>query len=163
LVKVTKFGLPELKARLEPQMTESEVPDKAAGEQLVNDQQFGVATTDILSEIYSLGVTLYFLLTGVALSAEALQHVPKFSRFARPLRVLLGRLMHRNPDQRPKDLLVVTEMIRQSLAKIERRRSLSDRYGIPLRTSVPRRREARPRLLVRTAAVVGVLLLLAAI
>ena len=46
--------------------------------------------------------------------------------------------------------------------KIERRRALSDRYGIPLRTTVPRPREARPRRLVRAAAVVGVLLLLAA-
>ena len=78
------------------------------------------------------------------------------------MRVLLGRLLHRDPDQRPKDLLVVTEMIRESLGKIERRRTLSDRYGIPLRTSVPPPRKARPRRLLRTAAVVGVLLLLAA-
>ena len=163
LVKVTNFGLPELMARPEPQLIESDVPDKAAaGEQVTNDQQFSEPTKDIRSEIYSLGVTLYFLLTGVALSAEALQHGPKFSGFPKPLRFLLGRLLHRDPDQRPKDLLVVTEMIRESLGKIERRRTLSDRYGIPLRTSVPRPREVRPRRLVRTAAVVGVLLLLAA-
>jgi len=128
----------------------------------MNDQQFSLPTTDVRSEIYSLGVTLYFLLSGVALSAEALQHGPKFSGFPKPLRGLLGKLLHRNPDQRPKDLLVVTEMIRESLGKIERRRALSDRYGIPLRTTVPRPREARPRRLVRAAVVVGVLLLLAA-
>jgi len=161
LVKVTNFGLPELKARPEPQLIESGVLDQA-GEQGVNDQHFGLATTDIRSEIYSLGVTLYFLLTGIALSAEALQRGPKFSGFPKPLRVLLGKLLHRDPDQRPKDLLIVTEMIRESLGKIERRRTLSDRYGIPVRTSVPRPRKARPRLLARTAAVVGVLLLLAA-
>jgi serine/threonine protein kinase len=162
LVKVTNFGLPALMALPEPQPIELDVPDKAAGEQDVDDQQFSEPTKDIRSEIYSLGVTLYFLLTGIALSAEALQHGPKFSGFPKPLRTLLGRLLHRDPDQRPKDLLVVTEMIRESLGKIERRRTLSDRYGIPLRTSVPRPREARPRRLVRTAAVVGVLLLLAA-
>ena len=158
LVKVTNFGLPAIMARPAPQLSESDVPDKSAGEQEVDDQQFGLLAT----EIYSLGVTLYFLLTGIALSAEALQNGPKLSGFPKPLRVLLGRLLHRNPDQRPKDLLVVTEMIRGSLGKIERRRTLSDRYGIPLRTSVPPPRKARPRRLVRTAAVVGVLLLLAA-
>jgi len=102
------------------------------------------------------------LLTGAAISAEALQQGPKFSGFPKPLRALLGRMMHRDPDQRPKDLLVVTEMIRESLAKIERRRALSDRYGIPLRTNVPRRTDARPRRLVRTAVALGALLVLAA-
>jgi len=158
LVKVTNFGLPALM----PQPSKSDVPGKPASNQGANDQQFSDPTNDIRPEIYSLGVTLYFLLTGIALSAEVLQRGPKFSGFPKPLRVLLGRLLHRDPDQRPKDLLVVTEMIRESLGKIERRRTLSDRYGIPLRTSVPRPREARPRRLVRTAAVVGVLLLLVA-
>ncbi|HEX4415677.1 MAG TPA: hypothetical protein VH107_18740, partial [Lacipirellulaceae bacterium] len=162
LVKVTNFGLPALMPQTEPQVSKSDVPGKPASDQSVNDQQFSDPTNDIRPEIYSLGVTLYFLLTGIALSAEALQRGPKFSGFPKPLRGLLGRLLHRDPDQRPKDLLVVTEMIRESLGKIERRRTLSDRYGIPLRTSVPRPRKARPRRLVRTAAVVGVLLLLAA-
>jgi serine/threonine protein kinase len=161
LVKVTNFALPELKLRPEAQPIESGVPNKA-GERPMNNQQFGLPTTDVRSEVYSLGVTLYFLLTGSALSAEALQRGPKFSGFPKPLRGLLGKLLQRDPDQRPKDLLIVTEMIRQSLGKIERRRTLSDRYGIPLRTTVPQPRKARPRLLLRTATVVGLLLLLAA-
>ncbi len=162
LVKVTNVGLPALMPQLEPQLSESDVPGKPTADQVLDGQQFSQPTNDIRSEIYSLGVTLYFLLTGIALSAEALQRGPKFSGFPKPLRGLLGRLLHRDPDERPKDLLVVTEMIRQSLGKIERRRTLSDRYGIPLKTSVPRPREVRPRRLVRTAAVGGILLLLAA-
>jgi hypothetical protein len=162
LVKLTNFGLPALMARPEPQPNESAISGQAAAsEHIANDQKIGEPTKDIRSEIFSLGVSLYFLLTGIALSAEAVQHGPKFSGFPKPLRGLLGRLLHRDPDQRPKDLLVVTEMIRESLGKIERRRALSDRYGIPLRTSVPLPRQARPRLLLRTAVVVGILLLLA--
>ena len=160
-VKVTNFGLPQLKASPAPQPIESDLPDKAVAETGMNDQQFALPTTDIRSEIYSLGVTLYFLLSGVVLSAEALQSGPKFTGFPKPLRGLLGKLLHRNADQRPKDLLIVTELIREALGKVERRRELSDRYGIPLRTSVPPpRKKGQPRPLVQAAAAVGVVLLL---
>jgi serine/threonine protein kinase len=165
LVKLTNFGLPELKARSGPQPIESNLADnnlsdKAAADEPEIDQQFALPTTDIRSEMYSLGVTLYFLLSGVTLSAEALQKGPRFAGFPKPLRALLSRLLHRDPDQRPKDLLIVTELIRESLGKIDRRRELSDRYGIPLRTSVSRPRKARPRRLTQVAAAVGVFLLL---
>src|SRR5262249_47905338 len=115
LVKVTNFGLPAFMARPESQETEADVPGQAASRgQVTSDPQFSLPTKDICSEIYSLGVTLYFLLTGVALSAETVQRPPRFSGFPKPLRVLLGQLLHRNPDQRPKDLLVVAEMVRAS-------------------------------------------------
>ena len=152
LVKVTNFGLPELKAL--PQ------PDETSAQQRPSDQQFSSPTTDIRTEIYSLGVTLYFVLNGVALSAETLGHRPNFAGFPKPLRALLGRLLHRDPEQRPKDLLIVTELIREALGKIERRRALSDRYGLPLRTNVPRPRTARPRPLAQAAAAFAVVLLL---
>src|SRR5436190_6422256 len=164
LVKVTNFGLPALMANPEPQLAESKMSkEPASADQVPGNQQFSQPTRDIGSEIYSLGVTLYFLLTGTAISAEALQKGPKLSGFPKPLRALLGRMMHRDPGQRPNDLLVVTGMIRGCLEKIERRRELSDRYGIPFRTNVPRRTEARPRRrLVRTAVAVCALLVLAA-
>src|SRR5437773_11386709 len=72
-------------------------------------------------------------------------------------------MLHRDPDQRPRDLVVLAEMIRQSLLKIERRRAFADKYGIPYRTTLVRRPEARSTRLWRRALLVVALLLAAAV
>jgi serine/threonine protein kinase len=118
---------------------------------------------DFSSEIYSLGATMYFLLTGVALSAGAVQQSVNFAGFPKPLRSLLGRMLHPNPDKRPKDLVTLAEMIRGCLLKIERRLALADKYGIPFRTTIRQPTEGRPRRLLRTALAVGALVLAAAV
>src|SRR5207247_4645053 len=135
----------------------------AGAEDSGSAEQLATAPSDIRSEIFSLGATLYFLLTGVALSADATQGTPKLSRFPKPLRTLLARMLHRDPDQRPRDLVVLAEMIRQSLLKIERRRAFADKYGIPYRTTLVRRPEARSTRLWRIGLPVAALLLAAAV
>src|SRR5437762_6238149 len=164
LVKLINFGLPALTSSPKVQAEDSQTREEAPpAEQFASSEQLPHGTTDVRSEIYSLGATLYFLLTGVALSADALQRPPKFSGFPKALRALLGRMLHRDPDQRPKDLVVLAEMIRACLLKIERRRALADKYGIPYRTTIPRRPEARPARLLRIALPVAALLLATAV
>jgi hypothetical protein len=54
-------------------------------------------------------------------------------------------------------------MIRECLVKIERRRALADKYGIPYRTTIPRRSEASPARLWRIAVPIAALLLVTAV
>src|SRR5207302_299278 len=159
LVKLTNFGLPPLTLRTEIQSARSEIRDEALStDQVAGSEQPAHPTDDIRSEISSLGATLYFLLTGTALSAEALQRSPKLSRFPKPLRTLLGRMLHRDPNQRPKDLIVLAEMIRQCLLKLERRRQFADKYGLPFRRTIPPPVEIRSARWLRGAVAAAVLL-----
>src|SRR6266481_6124443 len=164
LVKLINFGLPALASSPQLETGHSQSREEtSSAEQFAYSEQLAHGTTDLRSEIYSLGATLYFLLTGVALSADALQRPPKFSGFPKALRSLLARMLHRGPDQRPKDLVVLAEIIRECLLKIERRRALADKYGIPYRTTIPRRPEARPARWLRIALPVAALLLATAV
>src|SRR6266576_3225253 len=180
LVKLTNFGLTGLKARTESSPPGETSPPRVAGElernevevngQISSAEQSAIAgprgeykTTGLRSEIYSLGATMYFLLTGIELSAETLRQPPKLSGFPKPLRYLLSQMLHPNPDQRPKDLVVLGEMIRSCLLKIERRLAWANRYGIPFRTTIPRPDQPRPRRLLRRALAFGALVVAAAV
>jgi pyruvate/2-oxoglutarate dehydrogenase complex dihydrolipoamide acyltransferase (E2) component len=180
LVKVTNFGLTGVKAGTESSPPGETSSARVAGElernevevngQISSAEPSPIAgprgeheTTGLRSEIYSLGATMYFLLTGIELSAETLRQSPKLSGFPKPLRNLLSQMLHPNPGQRPKDLVVLGEMIRSCLLKIERRLALADRYGIPLRTTIPRPDQPRPRRLLRTALAFGALVVAAAV
>jgi hypothetical protein len=183
LIKLTNFGVtglktdpqnsPKAEASLPSGPGESDSQDAASHDggpstvkSLTAESRKTVGnqgTADVRWEIYSLGATMYFLLTGVALSAETVRQTPRLSGFPKPLRNLLSLMLHPNPDRRPKDLMMLGEMIRSCLLKIERRLALADRYGIPLRTTVPQPTQPRPRRLLRTALAVGALILAAAV
>ncbi len=182
LVKLTNFGLagltsdaespatvesplPSGATKLEPKEAASQQAPCAAGSASAESGQprREHRTPDLDSQIYALGGIMYFLLTGVALSAEAVRHPLKFSGFPKPLRNLLAQILHPNPDKRPKDLVVLGEMIRSCLLKTERRLALANRYGIPFRTTIPRMTQPRARRLLQTALAFGALVVAAVV
>jgi serine/threonine protein kinase len=102
-------------------------------------EQLQHQTVDFRSEVYSLGATMYFMLTGVAPSPEMRLRSREISGFPKALRNLIGNMLRRDPDQRPKDPVVLAEMIRECLSKIERRKAFARRLGVPLVATIPRK------------------------
>ena len=159
-VKLMNLGLAGLKR--EPPEGDDREQSFSIAPEFASPEQIQQGTVDFRSEIYSLGATMYFLLTGAAPSAELrrqqLRILPK------ALRPLLSQMLHANPDQRPQDPVALAEMIHQCLMKTERRRALAQRFGIPFMATIPRRADRpRGRLLRRTLAFGAILLAAAAV
>ena len=131
-VKLVNFGLAGLKLYSEGneprELAPSISPQFASPEQLQN------RIVDFRSEIFSLGATMCFLLTGaVPLSGVpdkagiAERVLPSVRQIPRPLRKVLSRMLRYDPEERPQDPVAFAEELRSCLQKVGRRQIVSRR------------------------------------
>ena len=109
--------------------------DSSVAQQFASPEQLQHGIVDFRSAIYSLGATMYFLLTGAAPPAKV--RLRELRRFPKPLRNLLAHMLRGNPDERPQDLAALEKEILKCLTKIEKRHAFGRRLGIPLAAVTP--------------------------
>src|SRR6266446_9379690 len=172
-VKLLNFGLAGSELHSESsearELAPSVPPQFASPEQLLDHE------IDFQSQIYSLGATMCFLLTGaVPLAVSGMLkarlragRLPELRRAPRALRNLLAHMLRENPEDRPQDPVAFESELRDCLTKIERRQTIGRRLGIPLAAVIPKKpkkpREPRTPLaqVLRGFLAVAVLLLAA--
>ena len=147
LIKVLHFG------RADPKLFTSGKKgngiDKSAP--FASPEQLETGTVDFRSEIYSLGCTLWSLLTGVSpfnapgkplAGAQMAAAMKRFRGVPRKIRRLITQMAATNPDDRPLDPVVMTQHLQDCLASVERREAIARKLGIP--ATWHRRRVAKP-------------------
>lgn len=150
-VKLLNFGLAGVESHSESvegrQIASSIAPQFARPEQLQN------CALDFRSEIYSLGATMCFLLTGAVPLALAgkkprfcARRLPELRRAPKALRNLLGYMLQENPARRPQDPVLFEQEIRKCLTKVERRQAIRRKLGMPIMAAIPRpaSKESKP-------------------
>jgi hypothetical protein len=106
-------------------------------------EQLRNGLVDFRAEIYSLGATMWFLLTGAPpLVAEkgplAMQPttiglaVDKLNGMPKKVRRLLSQMLSVDPEARPQEPLAFYRQLQDCLAQVGRRESMARRFGMPL-------------------------------
>lgn len=143
LVRLLNFGLAGLKLHSDSgvarEIAPSVAPEFASPEQLMNQP------VDFRSEVYSLGATMCYLLTGaVPLAASGMKArlrarcLPELRRAPKSLRNLLMHMLRENPENRPLDPIAFEVEMQNCLTNIERRLAIGRKLGISLAVIRPR-------------------------
>jgi serine/threonine protein kinase len=140
-VKLIDFGLVQsmLRARDSASATRSGFLGTA---QFASPEQIEESEVDVRSDIYSLGCTLWYLLTGEppftgSLASVFAQHLgseppwEKLRPFPKRIRRLLRRMLRKEASQRPASAVELRREIEQCLDDVERREALAARIARP--------------------------------
>ena len=159
-VKLLNFGLAGLE--LHSDSAEAQELAPTISPQFASPEQRANGEIDFRSEMYSLGATMCFLLTGAAPLAVSgmkarfrLQRLPEIRRAPKPLHNLLIYLLREDPNNRPQDPVLLEEEMRDCLSKIEKRQALGRKLGISLAAVVPRKSKESKRSVNPIAQVLG--------
>src|SRR5438045_9167121 len=143
-VKLLNFGL----AGLELHSASAEARELAPSisPQFASPEQRANGEIDFRSEMYSLGATMCFLLTGAAPLAVKgmkarlrIQRLPELRRAPKVLHDLLVYLLRENPENRPKDPVELEKQMRDCLTKIETSQTFGRKLGIHVAAVIRRR------------------------
>src|SRR5256885_10573759 len=143
-VKLLNFGLAGLE--LHSDSAEARELAPSISPQFASPEQRANGEIDFRSEMYSLGATMCFLLTGAAPLAVSgmkarlrIRRLPELRRAPKVLHNLLVYLLRENPENRPHDPVALEHQMRDCLTKIERRQAIGRKLGIPLAAVIPKK------------------------